>query len=123
MDAKQGYWHVPLDHESSLMTTFNTPWGKYRFVRLPFGLKISGDIFQERLDAVLYQLTGVTNIVDDCMIRGKTEHDHDVNLLTLLHTARLNGIKFNSKKLQFRQQEVKWKECESTQTQQKSSGE
>lgn len=106
MDAKQGYWHVPLDLESSKLTTFNTPWGKYRFTRLPFGLKVSGDIFQERLDAVLNQLPGVTNIVDDCMVKAPTCEDHDVSLLTLLHTARLNGIKFNSKKIQFRQDKV-----------------
>ena len=31
MDAKQGYWHVLLDKDSNLLTTFNTPWGKYRF--------------------------------------------------------------------------------------------
>jgi hypothetical protein len=40
------------------------------------------------------------------MIRGKNDHNHDVNLLTRLHAAHLNGIRFNSKKLQFRQQEV-----------------
>jgi hypothetical protein len=87
MDAKQGYWHIPLDHASSLLTTFNTPWGKYRFKRLPFGLKISGDVFQERLDAVLRGISGVTNIVDDCMVRGVSESEHDFNLLTLLHAA------------------------------------
>lgn len=30
LDAKSGYWHVSLDKESSYLTTFNTPWGKYR---------------------------------------------------------------------------------------------
>jgi len=49
LDAKSGYWHVPLDKESSFLTTFNTPWGKYRWLRLPFGLKVAGDVFQERI--------------------------------------------------------------------------
>ena len=40
LDAKSGYWHVPLDKKSSFLTTFNTPWGKYRWLRLPFGLKV-----------------------------------------------------------------------------------
>ena len=108
MDAKQGYWHIPLDEESSILTTFNTPWGKYRFTRLPFGLNVSGDVFQERLDAVLSTLPGVTNIVDDCLVKAANEIDHDTHLLTLLHAARSNGIKFNSKKLQFRQPSVKF---------------
>ena len=52
-DATSGYWHIPLDLQSSLLTTFNTPWGKFRWLRLPFGLKVASDVFQERLDKVL----------------------------------------------------------------------
>ena len=52
-DATSGYWHVPLDLASSLLTTFSTPYGKFRWLKLPFGLKIASDVFQERLDRVL----------------------------------------------------------------------
>ena len=44
-DATSGFWHVPLDLRSSLLTTFNTPWGKYSWLRMPFSLKVSGDVF------------------------------------------------------------------------------
>jgi hypothetical protein len=102
VDAAQGYWHVPLDEESSRLCTFNTPWGKYRWNRLPFGLKVSSDVFQERLDAVTRTVQGATGIADDCLAIGSSMEDHDVALLTLLETARLNGIKFNARKMQFR---------------------
>jgi hypothetical protein len=102
MDAKSGYWQVKLNEKSSFLTTFNTPWGKYRFLRLPFGLKVSSDVFQERLDSILINSPGVTGIADDCLITGKTLQEHDLNLLHLLHLARLNNLKFNEKKLQFR---------------------
>ena len=46
-DATSGYWHVVLDLDSSLLTMFNIPWGKFRWLRLPFGLKIASDVFQE----------------------------------------------------------------------------
>ena len=36
-DATSAFWHIPLDLRSSLLTTFNTPWGKYRWIRMPFG--------------------------------------------------------------------------------------
>ena len=49
-DATSGYWHIVLDLASSLLTMFNSPWGKFRWLRLPFGLKIASDVFQERLD-------------------------------------------------------------------------
>jgi transposase InsO family protein len=102
VDAATGFWHVPLEEKSSFLTTFNTPWGKYRFLRLPFGLKTSSDVFQQRLEAVLNKLHDVTGIADDCLAKGKTEEEHDVALLTLLQAARMNGIKFNLKKMQFK---------------------
>ena len=43
-DATSGFWHIPSDFRSSLLTTFNTLWGKYRWLRMPFGLKASGDV-------------------------------------------------------------------------------
>ena len=39
VDAKCGYWNVVLDKESNYLTTFNSPFGRYRFNDLPFGLK------------------------------------------------------------------------------------
>ena len=107
VDAKSGYWIVELDSESSVLTTFNMPWGKYKCLRLPFGSTVSADVFQERLNGVLKNIKGVTECVDDILTRGVDSKDHDVNLLRLLKTARMNGIKFNPKKLQF-----KTKECE-----------
>ena len=45
VDARSGYWNIKLDYESSLYTTFNFPHGRYRFLRLPFGLICAQDIF------------------------------------------------------------------------------
>ena len=46
LDVKQAYWHVRLDKESSLLTIMITPFGRYSWARLPFGLKVSSEIFQ-----------------------------------------------------------------------------
>eukprot|EP00914_Ancora_sagittata_P034747 GHVO01070115.1.p1 GENE.GHVO01070115.1~~GHVO01070115.1.p1 ORF type:complete len:862 (+),score=100.28 GHVO01070115.1:29-2587(+) len=108
IDAKSGYWQVKLNERSSYITTFNTPWGKHRFLRLPFGLKVASDVFQERLDGVLKEAHGATGLADDCLITGNTQQEHDVNLIFVLHLARMNNLKFNSKKLQFRTTECKF---------------
>lgn len=42
LDAQSGFWMIPLDVESSQLCTFGTPFGKYRFTRLPYGISISG---------------------------------------------------------------------------------
>ena len=49
VDARSGYWNIKLDHASSLYTTYNSPHGRYRFLRLPFGLICARDIFQKKV--------------------------------------------------------------------------
>ena len=107
-DATSGFWHVPLDLRSSLLTTFNSPWSKYRWLRMPFGLKVSGDVFQERLDRVLRLVSGVLGIADDVVIHGDTENTHDGTVLVLCETARLNNLSLNSKEMQFKSTDCKF---------------
>ena len=47
VDLNHGYWHCVLEEDSSALTTFSTPFGRYRWKRLPFGLSVSSDIFQK----------------------------------------------------------------------------
>ena len=105
LDAKSGYWHVPLDKESSLLTTFNTPWGKYMWLRLPFGLTVAGDVFQERLERVLKSVLSTTGIADDVLCYGNAEIPHDAAVITLLETARANNLTFNAEKFVFKSQD------------------
>lgn len=106
VDVKSGYWHVPLDEPSSFLTTFNTPFGRYRFNRLPFGLIVSQDVFQRNLDSALEGLEGVTGIADDTFVFASTEKEHDEIIISLLNRARERGIRFNKDKLQLKCQEV-----------------
>jgi len=58
LDAKAGYWSVHLAKESQELTTFRTPFGRYCFRRLPFGLSVSQDIFQQFMDNILEEVPG-----------------------------------------------------------------
>lgn len=105
VDAKDGFFHCILDEQSSLLTTMDTPFGRYRWLRLPFGTSPSPEIFQARLEAALSGLNGVACIADDVIILGAGENeseaaaDHDRNLLALLQRCRETGIKLNKQKL------------------------
>ena len=99
---------MPLDFRSSVLTTVNTPWGKYRWLRMPFHLKVSGDVFQERLDRVLRLVPGVPGIMDDILIHGATENTHDGTVLVLCETVRLNNLSLNSKTMQFKSTDCKF---------------
>jgi len=73
IDTAKGYWHVELDQESSLLCTFNTPFRRYRFKRLPFGIVVSQDIFQRKLDDIYKNISNVSGIADDIIVFGSTE--------------------------------------------------
>ena len=105
-DLSSGYWHVQLDRESSMLTTFQTCYGRYRFVRLPFGTSVSSEIFQKKLLEALDGLPGVVCIADDVIIHGKDPEEHDRNLIAFMERFRDKGIKLNREKLQLRMSEV-----------------
>ena len=102
-DAKAGYWAIHLEKKSQLLTTFRTPFGRYCWLRLPFGLNVSQDILQSRMDQHLDGLTGVVSIADDIMVFGENEENHDRNLVNLMERAERNGLVFNSKKCHIKQ--------------------
>ena len=78
LDAKAGYWSVHLEEASQELTTFRSPFGRYCFRRLPFGLSVSQDIFQQRMDSIIAQVPGCVGIADDIAVYGKTEQEHEL---------------------------------------------
>ena len=98
LDARSGYWSVTLDDESSTLTTFNTPFGRFRFKRMTFGLNLSQDIFQERMDIILETCPGTISIPDDIGVYGRGQKEHDENLINLMRVAKKNGLVFNEEK-------------------------
>ena len=105
-DLKDGYLHCPLDDDSSLLTTFATPWGRFKWTRLPFGLKVSSEIFQKRLNQALDGLDGVSCVADDIIIWGNDAEEHDRRLHCLLKRCQDLGVVLNADKSKFYVKEV-----------------
>ena len=105
VDARDEFWHVSLDDESSRLTTFETPFGRYRWLRLPFGVSPAPEMFQKKMHDALAGLKGIACIADDVLIAGSGETDaeatadHTRNLCALLDRCREKGIKLNRLKL------------------------
>eukprot|EP00112_Aurelia_sp_Birch-Aquarium-sp1_P025746 Seg874.2 transcript_id=Seg874.2/GoldUCD/mRNA.D3Y31 product="Retrovirus-related Pol polyprotein from transposon 17.6" protein_id=Seg874.2/GoldUCD/D3Y31 len=114
LDLKSGYWHVKLDEESSFLTTFNTQFGRYRWLRFPFGLNVSAEIFQRKLHQVLSDIEGIACIADDIIVIGSGDDVeeatkvHDQRLLTLLKKCKDVGIQLNKAKMQLRKSSIKF---------------
>ncbi|XP_048257540.1 uncharacterized protein K02A2.6-like [Haliotis rufescens] len=108
LDARHGYWSVKLDEESSMLTTFNSPFGRYRFLRLPFGLNLSQDVFQKSMDMILEKCPGTVGIADDIAVFGKNKKEHDNNLINLMEAAQQSGLVFNPGKCEIKTDQIKF---------------
>ena len=112
LDIKHGFWHVKLDMESSLTTTFNTPFGRYRWCRMPFGISSAPEVFQRRMHQLIEGLDGVEVIADDFMVYGcgatqeKAELDHDAKLHKFLERCEQHNLILNADKVRLRLTEV-----------------
>ena len=105
-DALKAFLQVHLTEESSKLLVINTHKGRYRFKRMPFGAKMSQDVFQMKMDLIMEQCPGVISIHDDIVVYGVSEEDHDANLVNLLNVAQIEGLVLNSKKLELKRPRV-----------------
>ena len=114
VDVRDGFLHIPLDDESALKTTMHTSYGRYRWLRLPFGISSAPEEFQKRLMTALEGLDGVLCIADDILVFGegedshKAEEDHDRRFVALMERCSQKNIRLNPSKLQFKLKEVKF---------------
>lgn len=106
IDMKDGFWHVELDDESSKLVTFNTPFGRYSFTRLPFGISSAPEVFQKRAQQAFGDIQGVAIVFDDIIIAASSMEEHDNILRQLLERARQVNVRFNRSKLQLTVQSV-----------------
>ena len=105
VDANQGYWQLKLDEESQLLTTFNSPFGRYCFMRMPFGIRSAQEVYQKRISQIFENLEGVETDIDDIIIWGQTE-EHNRRLEAVLRKCEEVGLTLNPEKCQFRMKEV-----------------
>ena len=101
LDAVQGYHQIPLDDESSYLTTFILPSGRYRYTRAPMGLNASGDEWCYRSDVALQGLEGVSKLVDDILIQANTQDVLLVRMRSVLNRCRQYGLFISDRKLQY----------------------
>ena len=107
-DAKAGYWQIAIDEEDQDLTCFITPWGRFKFLRAPMGLSISGDEYNRRGDEALQSITSTAKIVDDIITYEENYQNHLNNVWTILNKCREHGITLNLNKFKFAEAEVEY---------------
>ena len=88
VDLKERFLQVELDKESSKLIVFHTPWERYRFHRMPFGITRGLEIFQMKLDQNFGGLNGVFKIAGNILITGQGETEHEADEDGLMQPAQ-----------------------------------
>ena len=101
IDANSGFWQIELLKQSALLTTFITPFGRYCFNRLPFGISTAPELFQKRMSMALEGLDGVACLIDDILVHGSTQEEHNRRLLATLEWLQKCHITLNREKCVF----------------------
>ncbi|PAA47069.1 hypothetical protein BOX15_Mlig004214g7 [Macrostomum lignano] len=108
-DAIAGFHQVALDHESSLLTAFHTPFGVYRWNRLPFGLKDAPEAYQRKIrEEITSHVANSANYIDDIIVWGRTRKEHDDLVRQLLQQCKDKNLKLNKTKAKIGQRELKF---------------
>ena len=105
LDANCGFWQIPLDIKSRHLTTFITPFGRFCFNKLPFGISSAPEHFQKRMSRVLEGLEGVVCQMDDVLVHGHDSSEHDGRLTAVLKCLEAAGVTLNPEKCSFGQHE------------------
>ena len=101
LDANSGFHQVPLSKESAKLTTFITPFGRYIFRRLPYGISSAPEFFQKQMDQELVGLEGVVCHMDDILVIGRNQAEHDQRLASVLDRIAKSGLTLNPDKCKF----------------------
>ena len=106
LDTKIGHLQIKLDYESSLLMTMNTPLGRYRWLKLPFGVKTAPEMYQTAMDDILEAVDHARAFMDDILMAGRDIAHHDVVFNEMLAREKSHNLKLNFDKVKVRKQEV-----------------
>ena len=73
IDLKDAFWQVPLSEESASLTIFNTPFGRYFFKRMTFGLCSASEVLQKRVYQTFGDIGDGHVIAEDIIIASNSE--------------------------------------------------
>ena len=112
LDAKNGFWQIPLNEKSSMLTCINTLFGRYWWLRKLFVINSAPEIWQRTMNQLVEGLAGTEVIHDDFLIVGcgttddEAERDHDKNLRASLDRSRERNLRLNAEKMKLKMTEV-----------------
>ena len=106
--VEQTLAQVALSTHSAPLTTFITPFGRYWFNRLPFGITSAPEHFQRPMSFILQDIEGIVCLMDDILVHGRTQVEYDQRLRQVFEKLQASCITLNKDKCQFSQTQIEF---------------
>ncbi|UYV63198.1 K02A2.6-like [Cordylochernes scorpioides] len=101
LDANSGFHQIPLSPDCQHLTTFITPFGRYKYCRMPFGISLAPEYFQRVMSIILQGMDGVMCYLDDILIFASDSKTHDRILRLVLRKLKEAKVTLNKAKCVF----------------------
>ena len=108
LDLCTGYHHIPLDKSSIPKTAFNSPFGKYEYIKVPFGLAQVPAYFQELMTGILKDFPFTIAYLDDIIIFSKTPQEHLSHICMVFEKLRTANLPMKKSKCNFFLKEIQY---------------
>ena len=106
LDLWAGYHHIPLDKSPILKTAFNSPFGKYEYVKVPFRLAQAPVYFQELMMGILKDFNFTIAYLDDIIIFSKIAEEHLLHIRKVFEKLRSAKLLMKLSKCHFFSKEI-----------------
>lgn len=108
LDCKQSFWQTRLHNDSTDLCTFNTIFGRFKFLRMPFGISSASEVFHKRLFECFDDIQGVELFVDDLLVYASSKLEHDKRLRQVLERCKQINVKLNREKCKIGLTEIRY---------------
>ena len=108
LDLHAGYHHIPLDKSSIPKTAFNSPFGKYEYIKVLFGLAQALAYFQELMTGILKDFPFAIAYLDDIIIFSKTPQEHLSHICMVFEKLRTASLSMKKSKCNFFLKEIQY---------------
>ncbi|XP_063534905.1 uncharacterized protein K02A2.6-like [Cydia strobilella] len=108
LDIKNAFHQLEIDEDSRHITTFSTSKGLFRYKRLMFGVSCAPEMFQKVLEKMLLGCEGTANFIDDIIIYGSDEKEHDTRLKKVLQVLKDNDVLLNESKCIYKTDKIEF---------------
>ena len=108
LDLSQAYLQLEVDETSALAQTITTHLGLFKVTRLQFGLNVAPSLFQEFIDNLLKNITGIIKYLDDIFIFSNSIQSLNTTIRQILTKFQQSGVRLKYEKCIFQTEEIEF---------------